>query len=402
MDSIIRYWLIRLCTSTTLCAKLFIALVLDFNVFYCMIWIIHLFCKTVWKQIASKENKCMRNENIKLICEDPHRQACDEYLFYYSAIKLFDIWSSKKKKHVKKTARRYYPRLHKLSSLSTTQSVAATVQCMYCRVICHLQNHIKNCRQAKYITLQNTFLELCNLIYPFHDRVWFFFAVLLVLSSTSVLSTKLVTKQQFWENTTCRQRFCFGDMIIFWKGKDTFKKQKKSKNRPSNRLDWLQKAYCQASVAACLTLSPPLFSYPASPDDPDCVTRSLGRNILHLFPDHCFVDNCRCRDIWPNMSTKKSVLDNGTNFYCSFFDEFVMKSWKIFCSLSITNRVNTNSINYAITICNRSWGALITVLIIHLVAIWIIILSIDGFTNFMHLHVGCSWQPESLSVICPT
>ena len=89
-------------------------------------------------------------------------------------------------------------------------------------------------------------------------------AYILVLSSTSVLSTKLATKQQFWENMTCRQRFCYVDMInvLFWKRKDTFKNQNIVKNKPSKRLDCLQKARCQASAAACLTLSPPLFTQP--------------------------------------------------------------------------------------------------------------------------------------------
>ena len=37
---------------------------------------------------------------------------------------------------------------------------------------------------------------------------------------------------------------------------------------------------------------------------------------LHLFPDHCFVDSCRRRDeMWPNMSTKKSVLNDDTTVY---------------------------------------------------------------------------------------
>ena len=49
----------------------------------------------------------------------------------------------------------------------------------------------------------------------------------LVMLSTSVLSTKMATKQQFWENTTCRQKllFCWHNNVLFWKRKDTFKKQ---------------------------------------------------------------------------------------------------------------------------------------------------------------------------------
>ena len=38
----------------------------------------------------------------------------------------------------------------------------------------------------------------------------------LVLSSTSALLTKLATKQQFWENMTCRQRFCFVHIIMYY------------------------------------------------------------------------------------------------------------------------------------------------------------------------------------------
>ena len=46
------------------------------------------------------------------------------------------------------------------------------------------------------------------------------------------------------------------------------------------------------------------------------VTQSLdfGRNTTAFISWPLFVDNCRRRDeIWPDMSTKKSVLDDGTN-----------------------------------------------------------------------------------------
>ena len=135
----------------------------------------------------------------------------------------------------------------------------------------------------------------------------------LMLSSTSGLSTKLATKQQFCENMTCRQRFCFVDIMMYYFEKEMIHLKNKIQIKSSKRLDCLRKVCCQASAAACLTLSPPLFTRPGPMIH--CVTRSwiLVGTSLHLFPDHCFVDNCRRRDeLWPDMSTKTSVLDNGT------------------------------------------------------------------------------------------
>ena len=61
----------------------------------------------------------------------------------------------------------------------------------------------------------------------------------------------------------------------------------------------------------------PATVYPASPDDtPRNLKFGFWSEVgtsLHLFPDHCFVDNCRRQDeICPDMSTKKSVLDDRT------------------------------------------------------------------------------------------
>ena len=118
-----------------------------------------------------------------------------------------------------------------------------------------------------------------------YDIVWslynIFFLFLLVLSLTSVSSTKLVTKQQFWENTTCPQRFCFVDIMYFKKKRICLKNKIYSKNKPSKRLDYLWKACCQASVVACLTLSPPLFTRPVWMIHR--VTRSLDFWLEH----HC-------------------------------------------------------------------------------------------------------------------
>ena len=50
----------------------------------------------------------------------------------------------------------------------------------------------------------------------------------LVLSSTSALSTKLATKQQFWENMTCRQRFCFVNIIMYYFEKERILLRKKN------------------------------------------------------------------------------------------------------------------------------------------------------------------------------
>ena len=61
----------------------------------------------------------------------------------------------------------------------------------------------------------------------------------------------------------------------------------------------------------------PTTVYPASPDDPSRNLKFviLVRTSLHLFPGHCFVDHCRRWDeIWPDMSTKKSVLYDSTNY----------------------------------------------------------------------------------------
>ena len=64
-----------------------------------------------------------------------------------------------------------------------------------------------------------------------------------MLLSTSALSTKLVTKQQFWENTTGRQRlFCRHNNVLFWKRKDTLKNKiqstltKSNSHKSNNRL----------------------------------------------------------------------------------------------------------------------------------------------------------------------
>ena len=135
-------------------------------------------------------------------------------------------------------------------------------------------------------------------------------------------STKLATKQQFWENTTCRQRFCFVDITMYYFENERI-------NKPSKRLNCLRKARCQASAAACLTLSPPLFTWPVPMIHH--VTRSWGlvETSLHLFPDHCFVDNCCRRDeIWPDMSTKKSVLDDSTSNFQEIQRDLAI-SWQL-------------------------------------------------------------------------
>ena len=67
-----------------------------------------------------------------------------------------------------------------------------------------------------------------NNFFSVHDKVRFFFTshflITVVLSSTSVLSTKLATKQQIWETTTCRQRFCFVNIMYYFEKERIHKK----------------------------------------------------------------------------------------------------------------------------------------------------------------------------------
>ena len=126
---------------------------------------------------------------------------------------------------------------------------------------------------------------------------------------------------------------CYRHNVLFWKRKDTFNKQ------------YIVKISLQKGLTVCKKRAFKRLQRHALRSAHHCLPRqsrwSRSRSskygfwsehhCINLFPDHCVVDNCRCRDeIWPDMSTKKSVLDDSTNFHCSFFDEFVMKSWKIF------------------------------------------------------------------------
>ena len=90
-----------------------------------------------------------------------------------------------------------------------------------------------------------------------------------------------------------------------------------------------EKHPCQASCSGMLD-DQPATVYPASPDDP---SHNLKFGIW--WEHHCiyfltivFFDNCRCLDyIWPDMSTKKYVLDDGTNVYT------------LYCRYLLTNRL---------------------------------------------------------------
>ena len=136
------------------------------------------------------------------------------------------------------------------------------------------------------------------------------------LSFTSAVVDKCFCWQN-WRQTSNFEKMrhadkdCFGNIIMYCFVKEKIHKKKIKKKRVKlslqKGLTVCERLHCQASAAACLTLSPPLFTQPVPMIHR--VTRSLdfGRNILHFFPDHCFVGNCRCRDeIWPDMSTKKS------------------------------------------------------------------------------------------------
>ena len=89
---------------------------------------------------------------------------------------------------------------------------------------------------------------------------------------------------------------------------------------PSKRLDCLIAKSALSSECRGMLHAQPATIYPASPDDP-LHNSKFGLWSEHhyiLFPDHCFVDNCRRRDeIWPDMPTKKSVLDDSTNIASS-------------------------------------------------------------------------------------
>ena len=142
-----------------------------------------------------------------------------------------------------------------------------------------------------------------NSLYPQHGGVMTSMHKVyckVVLSSTSALSTKLPTKQQFWANT-CRQRrqrFCFVDLynsVLFWKRKDTFTKQNIYKISLQKGLNVCEKR-CQASAAACLTLSLSLFTRPV-PMIHRVLTQSLdfGLNITAFISWPLF-----CRQLSPS------------------------------------------------------------------------------------------------------
>ena len=163
-----------------------------------------------------------------------------------------------------------------------------------------------------------------------------------VLSSTSALSTKLVTKQQFWEDTTCWQRFCFHNRVLFWKRKDrpTFKKQNIDKISHQKGLTVCEKHAVKRVQRHAWHSAHHWFPWPIP------MIHCIGfwsDTSLHIFPDHCFVDNCRRRDeIWPDTSTKKSVFDDSNNVLC------------IWQRLVLIHKEVTR--NYFTSIFERSWS----------------------------------------------
>ena len=88
--------------------------------------------------------------------------------------------------------------------------------------------------------------------------------------------------------------FCRHNNVLFWKRKDTFKKQN-SKNKPSKRLECLQKARCHASAVACLTLRLPLFTRPVPMIHRVTWSLDLGRSITPFIAWPLF-----CRQLSPS------------------------------------------------------------------------------------------------------
>ena len=64
---------------------------------------------------------------------------------------------------------------------------------------------------------------LCYIVNPWNVFLWVISLIIRCCRRQALcraLSTKLATKQQFWENMTCRQRFCFVDIIMYHFEKD--------------------------------------------------------------------------------------------------------------------------------------------------------------------------------------
>ena len=87
----------------------------------------------------------------------------------------------------------------------------------------------------------------------------------------------------FEKNTTCRQiLFCRHDNVLFWKRKDTFKNKiyyiyKISLQKGLTVCE--KRAVMHVSAAACLALSPPLFTWPVPMIHRVIRSLDFGRNI---------------------------------------------------------------------------------------------------------------------------
>ena len=101
-------------------------------------------------------------------------------------------------------------------------------------------------------------------------------------------------------------RFCFVDIIIYYFEKERIHLENKLwiKISLQKGLTFLHKAHCQASAVACLTLSPPLFTRPV----PMIIHVTLVRTSLHLFPDHCLVDNWPVGALWCTGSRSRLAI----------------------------------------------------------------------------------------------
>ena len=86
-------------------------------------------------------------------------------------------------------------------------------------------------------------------------------------------------------------------------------------------LDCLWKVRCLASAVACLImLSLPLFTRVVPMIHRVTWSLDFGRNITAFIFWSLFCRHLTCRrqdEIWSDMSTKKSVLDDSTNAYCA-------------------------------------------------------------------------------------
>ena len=133
------------------------------------------------------------------------------------------------------------------------------------------------------------------------------------VDKTAILR-KHVDKDSVLSTKTTKILLCRHTSVLFWNRKQTFKN--KIWNKPSKRFDCLPKALSR-ECSGMLDAQPGTI-YLASPVDPSHNSKFGFWSEYHCiyFLTIVFVDNnCRRQDeIWPDMSTKKFVLDDSTRF----------------------------------------------------------------------------------------